>query len=165
MRTKKRAVQRILLADPQHASRRALSRLLEDSGFDVQTVSNGGDVILQCESEPPDILILDVDLPDMDGFEVCHQVRCDTAHADVTIIIVTEPKHEMMRNSLGHMVEFAGGDFFFARPFDGRLLAQFLEDFRDDDDNTSVARRACSPTRVVWPTARSRSLSMNGCLS
>jgi CheY-like chemotaxis protein len=154
----------ILLADPVPESRRALSRLLQGAGFTVQTVATGADAIIECEIRPPDILIMDVDLPDMDGFEACHHARCETRDHDVTIILMTDANNEMMRNSLGQMVDFAGGDFFFARPFDGRLLVHLLEDLEDEDDDVCGTRQAGSPTRVVWPSARARPDLASPCL-
>lgn len=159
----KRELPCILLADPQDASRDALSQQLEDAGFEVQTATSGIDVILLCEADPPDVLIIDVDLPDMDGFEVCEYVRRETRGSDMTIIIITEAADELTRTSIRHMVDFARGDFFFVKPFDGKLLVRLLDDLRNDSDTEDVAYRAGSPTRVVWPTTRSCSLAGIGC--
>jgi len=150
---------RILLADPQTASRHALQVQLEDAGFCVDTATSGSDVILVCDIDPPDILILDVRLPDMDGFEVCEYVRHETRDLDLTVIILTEPTDEMTRTYLGQMVDYAGGDYFLARPCDSKLLIQLIDDLRNERDKADECCRGGFPTRVVWPTTRSPSFA------
>lgn len=145
---------RVLLADAQCAARDSLQQQLTSAGYDVDVASCGSDVILLCESQPPDVIIMDVHLPDMDGFEVCEYIRHETRDADVTVIIMTEPSDHLTRAYLGPMVEFVGGDYYFAKPCDGKLIVQLLDDLTDDsgsDDDGLVSR---CPTRVVWPTSR-----------
>jgi len=119
---------RVFLVDADDAARRALETHLADAGYDVYTASNGRDAISFCELQPPDIVIMDVHLPDMDGFEVCGYVRHETRDEDVSIIIMTEPSDKLTRSYLGSMVEFAGGDYYFSKPCDGKLIVQLLDD-------------------------------------
>ncbi|UCC30553.1 MAG: response regulator transcription factor [Phycisphaerales bacterium] len=148
---------RILLADPQTASRHALQVRLEDAGYTVDTVASGSDVILMCDVDPPDILILDVHLPDMDGFEVCEYVRHETRDLDLTVIVLTEPTDEMTRSYLGPMVDFAGGDYFLAKPCDSKLLIQLLDDLSDGGDQAHGAVAADSrPASCGRPRAHAR---------
>lgn len=144
----------ILLADPEPNSRLYLRQHLEDRGFCVVTAETGEDVILLCDISPPDVLILDVHMPDRDGFEVCEYVRHETRGAEPTIIIATEPTDEMTRNYLGPMVEFAGGDYFVAKPCDPHLLAQLIDDIVGCSETTGDGMTTAFPTRAVWPTSR-----------
>lgn len=135
---------RVLLADSDPANRRALERHLEDAAFSVGTTACGVDAILWCETDPPDILILDVHLADMDGFEVCEYVRHETRGHDPIIIIMTEVSDEMTRAYLGQMVEYAGGDYFMAKPYDGKVLSTLLETLTPGP-NPPVPRTGRSP--------------------
>lgn len=153
---------RIVLADPNHSSRESLRSQLKHTGFHVQSVASGSDVLLLCGTDPPDILIMDLALPDIDGFELCARVRRETRDADIVVIIMTEPTDDMTRNYLGQMVDFAGGDYFFARPFDGKLLVHLLDDLRKENDRTRKRVRAAFPTRVTWPTTRTRPFASVG---
>lgn len=119
---------RVLVADSDITARAALRKQLEGAGYPVCTVSSGEDAILMCDIDPPEVLILDVNLPDMDGFEVCERIRHDTHDSNLTVIIISEPSDEMTRSYLGQMVEYAGGDFFLAKPCDGHLLVQLVAD-------------------------------------
>ena len=137
---------RVLLADSDPANRRALERHLEDAAFSVGTTASGADAILWCEIDPPDIFILDVNLTDMDGFEVCAHVRHETRERDLTIIIMTEASDEMTRAYLGQMVEYAGGDYFMVKPCDGRVLLNLLETLPHRGVDPPAPRTESSPT-------------------
>ena len=151
-----RKPRRILVADDEDTSRNALRHQLVDAGYDVCTTTFGSDVILLCDLDPPDVLIMDVHLPDMDGFEVCEYVRHETREFDVTIIIMTEVNDEMTRAYLGQMVEYAGGDYFIANPCDVKLLLTLLDDLTAEEGPVSDRSGAAFPTRVTWPTTARR---------
>jgi DNA-binding response OmpR family regulator len=155
-----RKLPRILLADPQPTGRQSLRRQLNNAGFAVTTAASGGDIILMCDIDPPDILITDIDLPDMDGFEVCEHVRHQAHGADITVIMLAEPTDDMTRAYIGQMVDFAGGDYFFVRPFDDKLLIHLLDNLCEDveDNYVCIASAPTFPTRAVWPTTRSYSI-------
>ena len=153
---------RVLLADTDDALRVSLQRALDAAGFRVETAATGNEVILGCEVDPPDILIVDVDLPDIDGFEVCEYVRRETRDADITIIVMTRCSDDMTRHYLGPMVDYVGGDFFVAKPCDGRLLLHLLDDLAGDISPPRQPARTTFPTRAVWPTHRSPSMTTVG---
>ncbi len=150
---------RVLLADPDNVFRASIQRALESAGFRVETADSGSEVIVQCEIDPPDVLIIDVQLPDIDGFEVCEHVRHETRDADVTIIVTTECSDDMTRHYLGPMVEYVGGDFFFAKPCDGKLLLNLLDDLMEEDAPATRTDYVAFPTRAVWPTRSGPSIA------
>ncbi len=118
---------RILVADNDSATRHDWQQHFEDAGYPVCTVSNADDALLLCEIDPPDLVVMDVHLPDLDGFEACERIRHETRGRDMTIIIVTEVSDDMTRSYLGQMVEYAGGDYFIAKPCDGHVLVQLVD--------------------------------------
>jgi DNA-binding response OmpR family regulator len=147
----------------QCASRHALQAHLEEAGYGVQTAGNGEDIIVLCDIDPPDVLIMDVHLPDMDGFEVCEYVRHETRDSDLTVILLSEPTDDMTRAYLGQMVDYARGDYFFAKPCDGKLLVQLLDSLFEETDGTDGHYTALLfPTRAVWPTTRLHYLVSTG---
>ncbi len=153
----------ILLADVQRASRHTLQAHLEEAGYRVRTTGNGEGIIVLCDIDPPDVLIMDVHLPDMDGFEVCEYVRHETRDADLTVILLSEPTDDMIRAYLGQMVDYARGDYFFAKPCDGKLLVQLLDTLFEETDNANGQDTAFPfPTRAVWPTTRLHYLVSTG---
>ena len=79
-------IQKVLIADDEKHIREILKMYCEKEGFDVIEAADGAEAILKVQSEKPDILILDIMMPVMDGLEVCKQVR---KMSDLPIIMVT----------------------------------------------------------------------------
>ena len=143
---------RILLAEPLPAMRETVRRSLESIGLEVDTVETAEEAVQACESDPPDILITELHLPDMDGFDLCSFIRHENREDDVTIIVLTEADDDMTRAYLGPMVDFAGGDYFLAKPCDGKVLAHLIQDLADEPDTSTRKRKTTFPTHRAWPT-------------
>jgi CheY-like chemotaxis protein len=66
---------RILLAEDEVALRNNLARYLETLGHEVRTVGDGNEAMAQLDASPPDVLITDINMPDMDGIEILSALR------------------------------------------------------------------------------------------
>jgi two-component system KDP operon response regulator KdpE len=66
---------RILLVDDEVSIQRAVAILLESRGYLVEVASTGAEALRMVEAQPPDLLVLDLGLPDLDGIEVCRRLR------------------------------------------------------------------------------------------
>jgi PAS domain S-box-containing protein len=75
----------VLNVDDEDASRYATSRVLRQAGFEVLEAANGAEA-LRLVKENPDLVVLDVHLPDMDGFEVCERIKADPATALIPVL-------------------------------------------------------------------------------
>ena len=94
----------IMIVDDSVTVRKVTSRLLERQGFDVITAKDGVDAIEQLENTKPDLMLLDIEMPRMDGFEVTNLVRHHEVHRDLPIIMITSrtgEKHRERAFSLG----------------------------------------------------------------
>ena len=94
----------IMIVDDSVTVRKVTSRLLERQGFDVITAKDGVDAIEQLENVKPDLMLLDIEMPRMDGFEVTNLVRHHEVHRDLPIIMITSrtgEKHRERAFSLG----------------------------------------------------------------
>lgn len=94
----------IMIVDDSVTVRKVTSRLLERQGFDVITAKDGVDAIEQLENVKPDLMLLDIEMPRMDGFEVTNLVRHHEIHRDLPIIMITSrtgEKHRERAFSLG----------------------------------------------------------------
>ncbi len=76
----------LLLVDDEPRIRRVLRLALEDEGYQVAEAANGYDALAVLRREPPDVVLLDLMLPDRDGFAVCREIR---RSSDVPVIMVT----------------------------------------------------------------------------
>ena len=104
---------RILVAedDPDIAS--LLAHYLQRAGFEADLVSSGADVLPRIKKAPPDVLLLDVMLPGLDGLTVCRTVRSDQRTAAIPIIMITAKGDESDR-IVGLEI---GADDYIAKPF------------------------------------------------
>ncbi len=94
----------VMIVDDSVTVRKVTTRLLERQGFDVITAKDGVDAIEQLENVKPDLMLLDIEMPRMDGFEVTNLVRHHEVHRDLPIIMITSrtgEKHRERAFSLG----------------------------------------------------------------
>ncbi|WP_374666656.1 Hpt domain-containing protein [Acinetobacter sp.] len=94
----------VMIVDDSVTVRKVTSRLLERQGFDVVTAKDGVDAMEQLENVRPDLMLLDIEMPRMDGFEVTNLVRHHDIHQDLPIIMITSrtgEKHRERAFSLG----------------------------------------------------------------
>lgn len=103
----------ILLVDDQPENLRLLSDLLDEQGYEVQQSING-EIALQAISQaPPDLILLDIDLPDVDGYTICQQIKANPTTVDIPVIFVSaldEPWDKVKAFS-------SGGSDYISKPF------------------------------------------------
>ena len=109
---------RILVVDDNPANRKLLEVRLNAEYFDVLTATNGPDAIAMCEKAMCDIVLLDVMMPDMDGFEVCRRLKShiSTAHLPIVMVTALDQPADRVRG-----LE-AGADDFLTKPIDEMQL-------------------------------------------
>jgi len=104
----------ILIVDDEAAGRETLEMLLAGQGYNLASASNGPEALEKAEELTPDLILLDVMMPGMGGFEVCQRLRADPILAEVPVIMVTALDD---RNACLQGIE-AGADDFVTKPFD-----------------------------------------------
>lgn len=109
---------RILIADDNKLIRDLLVRFIETEGYQTLIATNGSEALRLARRELPDLILLDVTMPDLDGFAVCRHLKEDHRTALIPITIVTVLDDAEHRR-LG--IE-AGADDFLTKPFDEPLL-------------------------------------------
>jgi putative two-component system response regulator len=130
----------VLVVDDEAPSRQFLTRILEREGYVVKSATEGRTALQIINQTPPDVVILDVRLPEIDGFEVCRRVRVDARTRLIPIIMVTGYDAQAERvQGLS-----AGADDFLGKPFDNyELLARVrslarMKRYTDDLDSASA---------------------------
>ena len=79
----------VLIVEDTIDTLRLLSDLLSEQGYDVRAVTNGRQAIQAVERDPPDLILLDIGLPEVDGYEVCRHLRASERSQDVPVIFIT----------------------------------------------------------------------------
>jgi putative two-component system response regulator len=104
----------VLIADDEPAARRLLRRILEQAGYRVIEAATGREALEVAKSDRPDIFILDITMPDVDGVEICREIKTDPAtHLTPVIHITGLTTREQRIRALT-----AGSDDFVGKPFD-----------------------------------------------
>ena len=105
---------KILIVDDEINAVRMLRGVLSPDGYNVLTAHSGAEALAVAMRETPDVVLLDVMMPDMDGYEVCAKLRADLRLANVPILLLTALDDQESRI---HGLE-AGADDFISKPFD-----------------------------------------------
>jgi two-component system, sensor histidine kinase and response regulator len=79
----------ILIVDDTLANLELLSGVISEHGYEPRPVPNGKLALLAAQTEPPDLILLDINMPGMDGFEVCEQLKANEATRDIPVIFIT----------------------------------------------------------------------------
>lgn len=113
----------ILIVDDEASNRETLVSILEPDGYQLALAENGHEAIEQARDIQPDVILLDVMMPGMDGFEVCQSIRREYRLAEVPILFITALDD---RQSLLNGLE-AGADDFITKPFNRHELRARLK--------------------------------------
>lgn len=109
---------RVLVVDDEDVIRELIVFNLQQQGFETIEAADGQEALKQVEGEHPDLIILDLMLPKMDGLEVCQKIRYSKEHAHIPIIMLTARGEEVDR-VLGLEM---GADDYVTKPFSPREL-------------------------------------------
>jgi excisionase family DNA binding protein len=110
---------KVLLVDDDAELVELICKVLDEDGrFEVRVAQNGFDAGMMVKEYHPDLIVLDVMLPDINGKEVCHRVRADSALEDVRILCISG----MVEEDKIHELRLAGADDFLHKPFDIEVL-------------------------------------------
>src|SRR5438477_988752 len=102
---------KVLVVEDDLELRGVLSRGLREEGFDVHTVGTGGEVLPQLACDPPDVLIVDIGLPDADGRDVCQALRARGVQTPVLFLTARDALPDRIAGF------DAGGDDYVSKPF------------------------------------------------
>lgn len=104
---------RVLVVDDDELTREILATILDLEEFDVDLAEDGERALTAIAAAPPDIVVLDVMMPGIDGFEVLRRIRADEATTDLPVVLLTARDTDEDRRR----GEDAGADAYLIKPF------------------------------------------------
>jgi len=119
--------ERILIVDDEPHIRRILTFLLEQKGFSTLTAADGRQALDVARAETPDLILLDLMMPHMDGFEVCRHLRTEFPTAQIPVIMVTA-KGEVNDKVKGLQ---GGANDYLTKPYDNKELLARVQNMLD----------------------------------
>jgi CheY-like chemotaxis protein len=121
--------QRVLVVEDSQVIQRLIEVCLKPAGFVVETRDDGPSGLEAALSDPPDLLILDVGLPKMDGWEVLSRLRSDLNARHLKVLVLTAHAQEETRER----ADRGGADAFLTKPFRPNDLRRVVTDLVSGD--------------------------------
>ena len=122
-----------LIVDDSLSARRSLAEYVKDLGYEIMTAKDGIEAIEVIEKKIPDILLVDLEMPRMNGVELTAHVRADEKTRDIPIIMITSratEKHQSMANS-------AGVNVYLTKPFSEETLMEHIHNLYQTSRRTA----------------------------
>ncbi len=114
---------KILIIEDDPSASRLAGYALEREGYQIVTAANGVDGMRKAQEEQPDLLILDVMLPGLDGFEICHRLRAESGSDHLPILMISAKAQESDK-ATGLKV---GADEYLVKPADPAEVVDRVE--------------------------------------
>ncbi len=115
---------RILIVDDDEMVLMAVNELLGQEGYEVQTISNGAEALKKLDQNGYDLLLLDIIMPEMDGFELCKSIREKEGYRETPIVFLTAKSRE---EDKVQGLE-AGANLFLSKPISPDKLLGIISD-------------------------------------
>jgi len=153
----------ILIADDEPSARDTLEALLFREGYDLTFAASGQEALACLDDLAPDVILLDVMMPELDGFEVCRRIKADERWRHIPVILVTALGS---KEDLAHGLD-AGADDFLHKPVNGielrarvRSMLRIKRQFDEleatmrlrEDLSHMIVHDMRSPLTLIWMT-------------
>jgi two-component system, OmpR family, alkaline phosphatase synthesis response regulator PhoP len=122
-RGKVKMARKILVVDDQENIARIVRMMLENKGYTTIWAGDGAEALRLAKTEEPDLILLDVMLPKIDGFKVCRLLKFDKKYSHIPIVLLTA-KSSPGDKQTGREV---GADYYLEKPFQPVQLIQVIE--------------------------------------
>jgi two-component system, cell cycle response regulator DivK len=118
---------RILVVEDHEDNRQILRDLLASAGYEMLEAENGEDGVAAAAAEQPDLILMDIQLPILDGYEATRRIKADPVLKAIPIIVVTS----YALSGDEEKARIAGCDAYVAKPYSPRQLLARIRDFLD----------------------------------
>ena len=118
---------KILIVEDEESLLKLESILLTSKGYEVHGVGDGRAALEAMETVKPDLVLLDIMLPEIDGFEVCRRIKSNEATRKIPVIMLTAKKsrEDMARG------EQVGADWYITKPFKSVMVIETIQRFME----------------------------------
>lgn len=121
----------VLIIDDDVDQADVLAHRLQSQGFQTLTSTRGQSGLRLAQNERPDLIVLDLRLPDTDGFSVCRELADDHRTCDIPVMIVSGMEHpDVIRQ-----VRSSGGRFYVRKPYDPNALLVLVQNALNGDND------------------------------
>ena len=116
--------EKIMIVDDDPSIVRLIQYFLERESYEIIIAGNGLQALKKAETEKPDLIMLDLMLPGVDGFEVCHRLRANPKTEDMPILMLSAKGDDTDKNEATKV----GASAYFTKPFTGPVLIEQVQE-------------------------------------
>jgi chemosensory pili system protein ChpA (sensor histidine kinase/response regulator) len=120
--------QRVMVVDDSVTVRKVTTRFLEREGYLVCTAKDGQDAVIQLQDILPDVILLDIEMPRMDGFEVARHIRSSSRLRDIPIVMITSRTGKKHRD---HALSL-GVNHYLGKPYQEEVLLAAIREYTSE---------------------------------
>jgi DNA-binding response OmpR family regulator len=106
-------------------------QIFEMEGYDIITAQEGMDALKKIHQEHPDVVLLDVNIPGMNGFELCRQIKEDGSLKEIIVVMISAVYYSEEDAKKGMAM---GADAYFTKPYENELLQGKIKELIEDRD-------------------------------
>jgi len=119
---------RILVVDDEPDFAAIVQGNLEKEGFEVEIAYNGVEGLEKVRSNPPDAIVLDVMMPEMDGYKVCKELKADEKYADIPVVLLTAVASHVTSTRYSHQDGMSTeADDYIAKPASAEEITESIK--------------------------------------
>ena len=119
---------RILVVDDEPDFAAIVQGNLEKEGFEVEIAYNGVEGLEKVHSNPPDAVVLDVMMPEMDGYKVCRELKADEKYADIPVVLLTAVASHVTSTRYSHQDGMSTeADDYIAKPASAEEITESIK--------------------------------------
>jgi len=122
---------KVLIVEDDASTAELIKFTLEGKGYDILLAGDGGEAVKKVRTDMPDLIILDIMLPTMDGFQVCQILKHNQAYQKIPIIILSA---KIKKEDVDKGFE-TGADDYITKPFDPKHLMERIQLFISKSGN------------------------------
>jgi len=122
---------RILIVEDNIVILTMQKQIFEMEGYEIITAQEGMDALKKIHQERPDIVLLDVNIPGMNGFELCRQIKDDPGLKNIIVVMISAVYYSEEDAKKGMAM---GADAYFTKPYENELLQGKIKELIEDRD-------------------------------
>jgi len=122
---------RILIVEDNIVILTMQKQIFEMEGYEIITAQEGMDALKKIHQERPDIVLLDVNIPGMNGFELCRQIKDDSGLKNIIVVMISAVYYSEEDAKKGMAM---GADAYFTKPYENELLQGKIKELIEDRD-------------------------------
>lgn len=119
------AINKVLVCDDSATDITNIKGIVEDAGYSVIEANNGAEAVSKAKAEKPDLIFLDILMPEMDGYATCRKLQEDAATKDIPVVFVTSKGQKADRL----WAQMQGGQDLIAKPYTPDQIIAKLQEF------------------------------------